>query len=397
MLTDQVRQLLTAYVDGELTNRQRKALARLLHRSPEARALLRQLQEDAASLRALPRPRLGADFTARVVRAVRQRQVQQHQQAARQASAGWPALAAAAAVVLAVGLGSFLYFARPPAGDPLAQLDQPPADTPPGQDPADGRRTGSVTEVTPRPSDSAKEPPKPEPVPMPPVVADKPNDPVRPDVPGVEKVFTSPEMEMFKPVVVQPPFALLEDLHALRADDLRKKIDKEAALRLELPCRDTAKGFHRVQAALKDVGIGLAIDAAAQNRLDKPRLKSNYVLLVEDLTAEELARALAKLGSEDRKAAEAKPKPDGQFSRLVVNRLSDTDFKELSAVLHVEQAQLQNGPDRPGKGSERLALAVTYNPERPKPNSPEVKRYLDSRKPARPGTLRVLLVLREAS
>jgi len=35
---------------------------------------------------------------------------------------------------------------------------------------------------------------------------------------------------------------------------------------------------------------GLAIDAAAQNRLDKSRLKSNYVLFLEDVTAEELAR-----------------------------------------------------------------------------------------------------------
>jgi hypothetical protein len=41
-------------------------------------------------------------------------------------------------------------------------------------------------------------------------------------------------------------------------------------------------------------------------------------------------------------------------------------------------------------------MAVTYNPERPKPNSPEVKRYFDNRKPARPGALQVLLVLREA-
>ena len=98
------------------------------------------------------------------------------------------------------------------------------------------------------------------------------------------------------------------------------------------------------------------------------------------------------------------PPTDGEISdhippglRRVVNRLSDADRKELSDVLHVEARALQPGAGK-GRGAERLALAVTYNPEqgRPRPNSPEVKRYLDNRRPARPGALQVLLVLREA-
>src|SRR5215831_7986877 len=75
MLSDQFRQLLTAYVDGELSSRQRKAVQRLLRRSPEARSLLLKLQEDARRLRALPRHRLGEVFTARVVRSAQQAQV----------------------------------------------------------------------------------------------------------------------------------------------------------------------------------------------------------------------------------------------------------------------------------------------------------------------------------
>jgi anti-sigma factor RsiW len=72
MLSDPLRQLLSAYVDGELSNRQRKAVQRLLRRSAEARTLLRGMQEDAARLRALPRQHLDDEFAARVVRAVRQ-------------------------------------------------------------------------------------------------------------------------------------------------------------------------------------------------------------------------------------------------------------------------------------------------------------------------------------
>src|SRR5207237_513841 len=83
----------------------------------------------------------------------------------------------------------------------------------------------------------------------------KPKEPIKPDDPGTERPFTSPEMEMFKPAIVKPPFALLENVRDIQADKLRREIEKETALRIELPCRDTAKGFRRVQAALKEVGI----------------------------------------------------------------------------------------------------------------------------------------------
>jgi hypothetical protein len=39
-------------------------------------------------------------------------------------------------------------------------------------------------------------------------------------------------------------------------------------------------------------------------------------------------------------------------------------------------------------------LAMPYNPVRPRRDSAEVKRFLDERKPLRPGALQVLLVLR---
>jgi hypothetical protein len=401
MLSDQLRQLLTAYVDGELTNRQRKGIQRLLRRSPEARTLLARLQEDAQRLRALPRRHLDGEFPVRVVRALRQRQGEERRrQIAREAAWPlWASLAAAAAVLVAVGFGSFIYFAHPAPGSQLASKDSPAVDPmpEPPPNPDEGGKDNQATKVADGGAklDRPKEPQPPEQLPMPFVVNDTPRDPVNPTtVLGSESETPVPGMEIFMPHVVKPPFALLEDVRTIQADKLRKALGEETALRVELPCADTAKAFRRLQLALKEVGIALAIDAAAQNRLDKPRLRSNYVLFVEDLTAEELARALAKVGSDDKKAAEVRPKPDGQFSKMVVNLLSDADRKELSDVLRVEARQLQAGSGK-SKGAERLALAVTYNPERPKANSPEVKRYLESRKPARAGAIQVLLVLRE--
>jgi hypothetical protein len=408
MLSDPLRQLLSAYVDGELSNRQRKAVQRLLRRSAEARTLLRGMQEDAARLRALPRQHLDGEFAACVVRAVRlggaparRREVVRHA-----AFPLWAGFAAAAALLLAVGVGSYFYFSQPSADvarpDALARNQQSaPVLTPdlgPEPDPDHKNAGGAAVADTQLPGDKSNESSVPEILPnMPVAVADAPKNSAAPGD-FVTQETPQPGMEMFRPHVVKPPFSLIVDVRQIKADKLRQDFGEQTALRVELPCRDTVKGFRRLQTALRDAGITLAIDAAAQNRLDKPRLRSNYAIFAEGLTAEELARVLAKVGSDDKKAAEAKPKPDGQFSKMVVNRLSDIDLKELSAVLRVQAGQLRSAPEKAGRVTERLALAVTYNPEqgRPKANSPEVKRYLESRKPARKGVLQVLLVLREA-
>src|SRR2546429_8142048 len=105
MLVDRLCQLLTAYLDGELGARQSKAVVRLLHKSSEARALFRKLQEDAHALRDLPRRQLGRDFSAKALRAIADRGLQPARPAPRPRPAPIPAsagLAAAAAELEAV-------------------------------------------------------------------------------------------------------------------------------------------------------------------------------------------------------------------------------------------------------------------------------------------------------
>src|SRR5258705_531710 len=60
MLPERDRQLLTAYVDGELTARQRRHVDRLLRRSGEARRLLQKLQAAPHALTALGDPPVAA-------------------------------------------------------------------------------------------------------------------------------------------------------------------------------------------------------------------------------------------------------------------------------------------------------------------------------------------------
>ncbi|HMF13656.1 MAG TPA: hypothetical protein VKE94_15165, partial [Gemmataceae bacterium] len=115
MLTDRCRRLLTAYVDGELTARQQEAALRLLHASPEARELLRRMQQDATALRMLPRQRLDRDLSAPIVQLIAERRLQsgwrQRPRLDRQPNfPAWAGFSAAAAALLLVALGSYLYF-----------------------------------------------------------------------------------------------------------------------------------------------------------------------------------------------------------------------------------------------------------------------------------------------
>ncbi len=75
MLAPHHKELLTAYVDGELTARQRRHVLRLLRRSGEARLLLQRLQQDAREIRSLPARMLSSDLSVPVLEAITQRKL----------------------------------------------------------------------------------------------------------------------------------------------------------------------------------------------------------------------------------------------------------------------------------------------------------------------------------
>src|SRR5262245_8607567 len=118
MLPERYRQLLTAFVDGELNPRQRRALNKLLRRSAEARALLEKLQADSQELRALAPAPLPQDLSDSVLTLIAQRRIPPPKPRVAlppalpphpPAGALWPYFAAAA-LLLAVGGGAYVFF-----------------------------------------------------------------------------------------------------------------------------------------------------------------------------------------------------------------------------------------------------------------------------------------------
>jgi len=445
MLSDRLCQLLTAYVDGELSPAQRAAVRRLLRRSAAARQLCRQLQSDAARLRALPRRELGWDLAPVVLQALNPTPAPTARRLAVPEPAPvptWLGLAAAAAVLFLIGTGSFLYFAAlPPEEDDGSALVLVAGPKPLAPEPDAGLPgAGSVPARSEPRNDAAGEPP-PEPLPLPRLaeVASAPSPANPPAVSGPNRVepaapvLASPSRMLETVIrVVDPGLALVLNVRELDQEKSRQRLADELhranAYHLELGCVESTKAFERLRGVFQAQGIRLLIDADAQDRLTL-NLKANYLLYTEHVEREELAKILRQLGSEDRKA-EARRRGDGQFDRLVVNRITAVDGPKLSQLLGVDlsrpdqerpkglpRADLREsavGPPAPvessvpGQGGgrsttvpsaggvpERLALVLAFASKRSRPlGLPEIWHFLDSCKERRPGTVQVVLVLR---
>jgi hypothetical protein len=444
MLRDQYRQLLTAYVDGELSSRQRRHVARLLRRSPEARLLLQQLQADAQALRQLPQPPLPADLSNPVLHRIAERRLTPGQSRIAQSASTTPWMgplaswAAAAAVLFLLGLASYLYFAaslvQPEKVEVVHKQPGPASLTPPAPIPHSPTTEQSESRMA-KKSEDTKDRKSPK--------ADsgkqlaesgkpsgkaKPNAPDKPLSPPQQDTALTERLEMFPLHRVPDLLPVIVPVSDLDREPARKQLltelGKDREFRIELPCPNGTKALDRVGKASRTLHLGLLIDKHAQERI-KQKWRTSYVLYLEDVTPEELIHFVRQIGAEDRKSAAGKP-AEVQIDRLVLSRLTARHRKELIALLGVDPAATvpsdrgplgadprkslsdetarqvgqalagSEGAPRPasGKPPEHIVLVLPYSPARPASGSDEIKHFLEGRKPARAGTLRVLLVLR---
>src|SRR5205085_10422170 len=113
MIPDRVSRLLTAFIDKELDAGQRQAVISLARRSKRVRALLLQMHLDSRALRSLAYERAGQDFSESVLRQIANEKVRVDRrpaQSLRGRVSSWPSLAAAAAILVALGAGTYWYW-----------------------------------------------------------------------------------------------------------------------------------------------------------------------------------------------------------------------------------------------------------------------------------------------
>lgn len=405
MLSERITQLISAYVDGELSARERRAVSRLLRKSPEARLLLHQMKQDSMILRKLPRRKTQLDLSGSVMGTISLRNIQlpkiestvaaQTLVAAEKRRPLWLKLTAAVVLLSVVGLGSYFIFsaalnpntARSTGPDPT-HSDNPQT---PGGPSADDRPPPVITMLH-EPERS-------------PVVPDKE---ARKDDRFGQGHIKPPPFVASQPRLMailnlrdvdQPPTAL----------HVTQELKRDNASRLDLFClTDTRKALERLQTVLKARNITLRIDTFAQTRL-KQTPKTNFALYTEELTPDELTALLAQLAAEDQKLGTP------AFDKLTINPLTP---EELAKVLGGEPSFYQQPAARgplgvdvskdisSGTGSQIVqnlgghpavqAVLVPYG--LPQPGfSQEVKNLVESRKGWKAGAVQVLLVLWNAN
>ncbi|PWT85177.1 MAG: hypothetical protein C5B56_14435 [Proteobacteria bacterium] len=376
MLPDRYCQLLTAYVDGVLSARRRKTVDKLLRRSSRARQLLKELEDNANKLRILPPQKLDAGFPAEVHRQIVARGLKPGAFAQaprlrplRKPMPAWIGVAVAAAVLLMVTYGSYLFFSAATQKEP----------------------DNSVVQEQPKP-------PAPELRKTPEQAKPQPHPLVDVFLAGTHDGFIKPVESGLKLVDLARP-----ETQKL----LTKELRKDTAFHLDLAVRDNALAMGRLLSAFEANRIKLFIDERVQAGIKKATQKVDYLVFAENLRPDELTKVLEHVGKESQKDVQSVQlsafTPD---HRQGLARLLGVKRDELQAPAKEE---LKGSQPKPGKDKKDPALIPPFSMGEPMAlvlaldvaddaasRSAQIEQFLSSRRTPRAGTLQVLVLVHSA-
>jgi hypothetical protein len=355
MLTDRVTELLTAYVDGELGQRQRKAALRLLHRSSEARTLLRELQENAHRIKQLPRRKLQASLVNDVLQAIADRPMLPEQPVQPQVTRSWvkPYLAVSLAASVLIGAAGFIYWQSRESTDMLAE--NKPAENPTEQ--------------------------RPTPQPAPGKVNPTPSEPAPKLVQGVTQ-----------PVQAKPPFvATFRDLNKDpdKAIKLIDRLQSDKIVQLDITVKNTATAIDRLKNAFLDHGVKIVIDPDVLKALQEKDQKSlEYLVYAENLSADDVAKMLQELGMADTRGKKGTASPYKQLALSFVPKPQKTLILTMLGINLDSPEPRSRGSEgvNPAPRAERRAVMLPVRAAQP---SADVRQFA-SKQSLQPGTMQVL-------
>jgi negative regulator of sigma E activity len=381
MLSDQQSELMSAFLDGEQSRRERKLALRLLRRSSEARALLKRLQEAALGLRQLTPRKLPADFPQQVVNTIRARGLKPARPEILpfrpRAIPAWLGAAVAAAVLVLVASGSYLFFAAlNPSAQPNELVTTPNTPNTPNQD---------------------------EPAPK------APNPLVFELAQGTSEFFRPTEVRLRLPEIRQ----------AAAKKQLNEELKRETSFQVEVSVKGNGKAVSRLETAMQKRGIQVFMDPAVKKRLSAPMPKEavTYVLYTENMRPDEVTGLLEQLGQEDKAAkyqavgnivlAPMTTDQRSEMSKLLGVKVKDLAPPpkegriDLPMPVAMDPEDIKKGPANPKAKTppapDRFAVVLAVTPGANPAASGAVRNFLKSRRPQQPGTLQVVVVLNEAT
>lgn len=323
MLPDQALQLLTAFVDRELSQRQRKAVMRLLHKSSEAREMLRQLQENAHRLKQLPRRKIEPSLVDEILQAVAEQQAQPKQPVVKAARRRWlPFVAASMAAALLIGALGIVYF---------KMMDE----------------SNGVTKETPNVAKGETPNKKPAlPAPKPRTV-----DPL------VTRMVVETFAEFSKPPVDPALTANVSELQDdSKSSQFKRMINREKAIELDFTVKSNSSAMLRLKEVLSDRRIKLVTDKSAAKTLDDKKVQ--YLVYADNLTSDELIRIMGELGKSFviSKTGTNETRKASPYEKVTVTPTAKEDKEKLDKLLGAPT------DGKPVPKEERKAVVLPVSP-----------------------------------
>ena len=366
MLSDQVTQLLTAFVDGELSQRQRKAVMRVLHKSSEAREFLRQLQENAHKVKQLPRRKVEPSLVDAVMQAIAEQQAQPKQPAAPRMvrRRRWlPYVSAAMAASLLIGVVSIFAW--------KAFKDQ-----------EEKKGEGTLVKKADR---TPERKPTPDPEPAPPRT-----NPLLGQI--IEGTFVG-AAKLPAPVTLTLPFAELQPNKKLA--DLASAIERIPAIHLDIIVKSNTTAMDRLKDVLKYRGITLVTDqSAAKSLASKNQAKVEYLVYAENLSADELTKLMRELsesyvvGQKNKQRNEASP-----YQKVTVAPIVQDEKQKVAKLLGVDPTTME--PKGKNGKPEEKRLAVVLPTSAGSQPSAEVRQFVNQRRQPTPDAVQVLIKIHQ--
>jgi hypothetical protein len=434
MLTEAQLMLITAAVDGDLTDAEARDLRRLLDQSAVARSTYDRLRADSIRLQSLPRIEPPADLQARVMEriaaldprpaAMPSRPIEAAPRLARHTWRRLAPLAIAASVLIAIAGASFLIFSE----------NRRDSARHPNRPPEGGRDSGDDSRWEGRPGANAARLPS---APMPservegtvvhqaPAPGIAPNDAVaiapEPRTPDHDLIGAHPRAEFpnFDHVQLRLPF--LEPLADFDREAIRQQFAEELghdpAFRIDLFARNTIRGAEMIVKAARASGLAILADATSMNYLRKGQVNS-VVLYTDALNASELTALLTILNSEDAKVSPrvfdaVHAMPIAREDEIEIRRILGTDPGLFKRALPDRRKDVPKGASvtdgtadqivnaiKAGKGAGGSGVMMTWAPAQgrtPPGASLELKTYLSKRGERKPDAVPVIIVIRHGN
>lgn len=413
MLSENEKLLIAGMVDDQLSPAERINAERLIKCSPEAVHLLELLRKDSKEVQLLKTSKVPEGLSNRVL--VKCRQNVRGLRLSSSANSSWyqyAALMAAASVLFIVGGISYLCIqlfvnVSDPTNSGLANNENK-------EKSLEKAKPIFATSDTNLIQDKALNEKN--------MASAKPdllkNEPDRSQIQSNEKarqkdgLLAAPSHEIISLTKVETPFPLLvrgEDLaNASESKFWSKTLKNEKSIRLEMVTKEPVRFLNQLKIQLGKNGFLSFSDVGTlvnlKNKSDKSAL--GHLVYFEINNPEELSSLLGRnlpSTKEKEKASKAASKNGNAVALdwMVISAATPNDSKLLKSVVGVDLLDQKNesrpsGFDSKSK-SVKNALVLTYSQGQSLATSSEVKQFIEARKFAVPGKLRVLLLLRAES